>query len=90
MLKRRLGWKKEILSYPKNVNPARPPASVLSQKVVESIRKWNELDFELWQDATRLMDEAISIEGSGFREELERYKASMPAFAEQSVTATSK
>jgi len=90
LLKRKLGWSREIISYPKNVNTARPPTASLSPEVIAAVRSWNELDFQLWQYAGQLMDEAISVEGSGFREELERYKASSPVFVEQSVTATSK
>ncbi len=79
LLKRKLGWNKEIISYPRNVNTARPETRSLSPKTIEAIRKRNELDLELWEYASQLLDEAILAEGSGFRDELERYKSSLTA-----------
>ncbi|HEY0080868.1 MAG TPA: polyhydroxyalkanoic acid system family protein [Pyrinomonadaceae bacterium] len=75
LLKRRLGWTREVLSYPRNVNPHRMPTASLPQAVVDAARRRNELDFELWQYASALMDEAIAAEGEAFRSELERYRS---------------
>ena len=79
LLKRKLGWNKEIVSYPRNVNTARPTTRSLSQEAIDAVRKRNELDFELWEYASQLLDEAIIAEGSGFSDELDNYKASLPA-----------
>lgn len=83
LLKRKLGWSRDVLSYPKNVNPTRPPTASLSPEVINAVRKRNELDFELWQYATRLLDKAIVAEGRGFQDDLQSYKAL------QSVSAVS-
>lgn len=76
LLKRKLGWNKEIISYPRNVNADRPKTRSLSQEAVDAVRKRNELDFELWEYASELLDEAISGEGPGFKTDLDRYKSS--------------
>ena len=75
LLKRRLGWTRDVLSYPRNVNPRRQPTASLSPQVIDAIRERNQLDWALWQYATRLLDEAIAAEGAEFHEELERYRA---------------
>ncbi|HEV2762321.1 MAG TPA: polyhydroxyalkanoic acid system family protein [Pyrinomonadaceae bacterium] len=79
LLKRRLGWDREVISYPQNVNAARPPKTALSPEAVEAVRRRNELDFELWRYATELLEESIAAEGPSFAEELERYRASKVA-----------
>ncbi|HEV7905167.1 MAG TPA: sulfotransferase family 2 domain-containing protein, partial [Pyrinomonadaceae bacterium] len=75
LLKRRLGWTREIISYPRNVNAARQPTASLSPEVLAAVLKRNELDFELWQYAAQLLDEAIAGEGAEFYAELERYNS---------------
>lgn len=75
LLKRRLGWTRDVLSYPRNVNPAKPPTASLSGEVIDAVRKRNELDFELWEYATELLDKSIAAEGNEFRDDLERYNA---------------
>ena len=57
-LKVKLGWNREIDSYPRNVNAARPSASVLTREAVEAVRARNELDYELWRYASELLDQA--------------------------------
>lgn len=75
LLKRKFNWQRDVISYPRNVNAARTPTASLSSEVIAAIRERNELDFELWQYAVRLLDEAIAAEGAGFQAELERYKS---------------
>jgi hypothetical protein len=58
LLQRRLGWQRPVVAYPRNVNPDRPATSSLPRATIEAIRERNELDFELWRYASRLMDEA--------------------------------
>jgi hypothetical protein len=75
LLNSRLGWSREVVSYPRNVNAARPPSSAFSHETIELVRARNELDFELWRYASELMDETIALEGQRFHQELERYRA---------------
>jgi hypothetical protein len=79
LLRLKLGWTREVVSYPRNVNAARPPAASLPRETIEAVRARNELDFELWQYASQLMDEQIAAGGQKFREELERYRLLRPA-----------
>jgi hypothetical protein len=58
LLQRRLGWRRPVVAYPRNVNPDRPATSSLPRATIAAIRERNELDFELWRYASRLMDEA--------------------------------
>lgn len=87
LLKRRLGWTKEVASYPRNVNPKKPLANSLSDRIKKAIRKRNELDYELHQYANKLMDEAIAAEGSEFYDELEQYKT-LSSAAQNSAPAS--
>ncbi|MBA3558730.1 MAG: polyhydroxyalkanoic acid system family protein [Gemmatimonadaceae bacterium] len=75
LLRRKLAWTREVISYPRNVNSSKPPVSLLSQDVVEAILNRNELDAKLHQYAGVLMDEAIAKAGSEFQDELLRYRA---------------
>jgi hypothetical protein len=75
LLNVKLGWSRDVVSYPRNVHAARPAPASLSPEAAEAVRARNELDYELWRFASELMDEAIAAEGQKFRDELERYKA---------------
>lgn len=79
LLKLRLGWRRDVLSYPKNTNPERPPTAALARETVAAIERRNELDFKLWRFAEQLLDEAIAAEGAAFRTELESYRRRRPA-----------
>ncbi len=72
LLNRRLGWTREVASYPRNVNPARGPTDSLPRSTVDAIRARNELDAELHRFAGEWMDDAIAAEGLNFHEELAR------------------
>ncbi len=74
LLKRRFGWTREVLSYPKNVSEGRTRTSSLPPRVIEAIRERNQLDLELHAYATQLLEEAIAAEGADFHDELERYR----------------
>jgi Sulfotransferase family/Putative polyhydroxyalkanoic acid system protein (PHA_gran_rgn) len=56
----KLGWNREVVSYPRNVNAERPKSSSLTPEAVEAIRARNELDYELWRYASELLDAVIS------------------------------
>ncbi len=75
LLDRRLGWTREVASYPRNVNPARRPTDSLPRSTVEAIRARNALDAELHRFAGEWMDDAIAAEGAAFHEELRRRRA---------------
>lgn len=74
LMRRRLGWTKDVLSYPRNVNAGRPATASVPPAAVDAIRERNRLDFELYDYVTRLMDDAIAAEGPEFERELERYR----------------
>jgi hypothetical protein len=63
LFKRRLGWQGPVAWQPRNVNPERPPAASLPRATIAAIRQRNELDWELWHYASRLMDEALAAQG---------------------------
>jgi hypothetical protein len=75
LLNLKLGWSRDVVSYPRNVNAARPASASLTPEAAEAVRDRNELDYELWRFASELTDESIAAEGQKFRDELERYKA---------------
>jgi hypothetical protein len=58
----KLGWNREVVSFPRNVNAARPSSSVLTREAVEAVRARNELDYELWRYASELLDAGIKHE----------------------------
>ena len=74
LLRSRLGWCREVVSVPRNVNAARPASATLPRETIEAVRGRNEFDFELWRFASELMDEAIAAGGRKFHDELERYR----------------
>ena len=59
-LKVKLGWNREVVSFPRNVNTERPKSSSLTPGAVAAIRARNELDYELWRYASELLDAGIS------------------------------
>lgn len=75
LLNLKLGWGRDVVSYPRNVNAARPASASLTPAAVEAVRARNELDYELWRYASELLDAGIAGEGQKFHEELERYKS---------------
>jgi Putative polyhydroxyalkanoic acid system protein (PHA_gran_rgn)/Galactose-3-O-sulfotransferase len=87
LLNRRLGWTKEVASYPRNVNAARRPTNALPRSAVDAIRAGTELDAELHRFASEWMDEAIAVEGPAFHGDLARHRALAPASGEPSASA---
>jgi hypothetical protein len=70
LMKRRLGWTKDVLYYPKNTNPDRPPADTIPPATRDAILRWNELDAELYRFVSGRLDEMLSAQDASFREEL--------------------
>ncbi|HEU0014189.1 MAG TPA: polyhydroxyalkanoic acid system family protein [Longimicrobium sp.] len=75
LLNRRLGWTREVGSWPRNVNPARRPTHSLPPSTLDALRARNALDAELHRFANEWMDEAIAAEGPAFHDDLARYRA---------------
>lgn len=61
----KLGWHRDVVSFPRNVNAERPKSSVITCEAVEAVRARNELDYELWRYASELLDAQINAERSG-------------------------
>lgn len=57
-LQRTFGWQGPAVCHLRNVNLERPAASSLPRATIAAIRRWNELDEELWRYASELMDGA--------------------------------
>jgi hypothetical protein len=53
----KLGWNRDVVSFPRNVNAARPNSATLTHEAVEAVRARNELDYELWRYASELLDQ---------------------------------
>jgi hypothetical protein len=70
LLKRRLGWERDVLYRPMNITPDRPPASSLPARTQEGILRWNELDRELYEFAAGLLDEMVSAQDHSFHDEV--------------------
>jgi hypothetical protein len=58
LLRKRLGWNRGTLSYPRNVNESRPAAESLPRETVEAILARNQLDLALWQFVSERMNES--------------------------------
>ena len=74
LVKRTFGWNKELLYFLKNVNRRRPSTVSLSTRTLDAIRARNQLDFELYEFANRLLDESISAYDQSYFDELEDYR----------------
>src|SRR5262249_44721920 len=82
VLKRAFGWTKDLLYYPKNTNPDRPPIDSIPQATRDAILGWNELDRELYRFANSMLDELIASQNGGFWEELEELRVRKQALLE--------
>jgi hypothetical protein len=83
LLKRRLGWERDVLYRPMNTTPDRPPASSLPARTRDGILRWNELDQELYDFAVRLLDEMVSAQDPSFHDEVQELGARKRALLEQ-------
>ena len=75
LLKRTFGWSKELLYYPKNVNPHRSTISSLPQNTLEAIMERNKFDIELYEFAKKLLDEAITAQDLSFQDEVNKFQS---------------
>jgi hypothetical protein len=78
LLNRRLGWTRALPALRMNETRVRKPVSALPAGVVEAIRGWNELDYELYRFANEWMDRAIAEEGPEFAAAQARLRALPP------------
>jgi hypothetical protein len=60
LLRKRLGWNRGTLSYPRNVNDSRPAAESLPPAVVDAILSRNQLDLALWEFVSQRLDEVMT------------------------------
>ena len=73
LLRQKLGWK-NIFYQPKNVTKNRPLQDSISDKTLAEIKKYNELDFELYKYAQEIFEKSIEQQGASFVNELNRFK----------------
>lgn len=73
LLKQKFGWK-NIFYQRKNVTKNRPLQEDIADKTLEEIKKYNELDIELYRYAEGLLEESIKQQGDAFLNELNRFK----------------
>lgn len=90
LLKRTFGWTKELLYYPKNVNPRRPLIASFPKEAVDAIIERNKLDFELYEFAKEMLDELISSQDITFHDEVENFKSLKQSWYESITTQQSK
>jgi len=74
LLKQRLGWKKPIQYFPRRQNSMRPAVGSLPRKTIDAIREMSPLDYELYEFADRLFDQAVADAGPEFARELEAFR----------------
>jgi len=74
LFKRTLAWSCIPYFVPDNVNKSRPATASLPQKSIDSIVARNELDLQLYDFATNMLDELISFQNDDFYEEVENFK----------------
>jgi hypothetical protein len=75
LLKRKFGWSGDLRYYPKHVSHGRPSLGSLSPSSVGAIMERNVLDFELYQFAMNMLDEAISLQVASFRDEVKKFES---------------
>jgi hypothetical protein len=73
LMKRALGWKNPF--YVKhNVTKDRPSKENVSRDILDLIKKYNELDIELYNYAKKMFEERISQQGDSFEKELSMFQ----------------
>jgi Galactose-3-O-sulfotransferase len=70
LLKRSLGWRRFPVYIKKNVTQNRPLKDSLSTEVLNAIKRYNELDIELYAYTREKFNESINNGGADFRREL--------------------
>jgi hypothetical protein len=71
LLKQRFGWTKPIQYFPRRQQHLRPSVRSLPKKTLNAIRELNTLDYELYDFADALVEEAIARAGPEFAGDLE-------------------
>lgn len=71
LLKRALGWRIRDIFYQRlNVGDNRPPIEKVAGHIINSIERYNQLDFELYEYAKQLFEKRIAEQNSSFAREL--------------------
>ena len=75
LLKRTLGWgMRDIFYFRQNVGDNRPPENEIATRTTDIIRRYNKLDFELYEYAKQLFEKRISEQDSSFERELRMFR----------------
>lgn len=74
LLKRTLGWKKDLAVWPRHINLERPPASSLPAEILETIRQRNVLDIELYRYAQQLFEEHPARSDDSFEQDVREFE----------------
>jgi hypothetical protein len=80
LMKRRLGWTKDIEYWRKNSNSERPPLDAVPLATRRAILRWNELDGELYCFANSMMDEMVASQDDSFFHEVRQLQTRQNAF----------
>jgi len=73
LLKRTFGWKTPFY-FKHNVSPHRPRKKDISQDTLHAIKKLNEMDFELYRYAEKLLEQQLKPLPPSFKRELAIFK----------------
>jgi hypothetical protein len=72
LMKRVFGWQTPYYLREK-VTPNRPPREAVPEEAIECIRKYNRMDLEIYEYASRSLDEIVSRQHPGFHLEVEAF-----------------
>ena len=62
---RTLGWRR-MLYRRENVTPDRKPREAIAPRVIDLVKRYNALDLELYESASKRFEQAIEAQGDGF------------------------
>lgn len=74
LLKKTIGWSKEVNYLPLLVNSSRPRSADIDSRVFAKIVENNNLDMQLYDFASSLLDQQIEKQGPSFLSELESFR----------------
>ena len=73
LFKKRLGWK-NIFYYKINVSKTRPKKRNVSQDAIDIIKKYNQLDIDLYNYAKDIFEKMLEKEDASFKKDLKKFK----------------
>jgi hypothetical protein len=91
LLSRTFGWKWQDLLYSRRyqVGKNKPIQDHISQSVLGAIRRYNELDIELYRFAQRMFEESVREQGDRFSQELQAFERQLSSFQSRSQVVPS-